>query len=205
MRRGSPASGLVALSFDDGPHPDLTPRVLDALAAAGGRATFFMVGRNARRYPDLVRRVLAEGHAVGVHTETHRHAWISGPARLRTEMESGLEALVAAGGVRPVWFRPPWGAFNAATRSTAALLHLRIALWSCDAGDWLPGATPEAILRRVRRGLEPGAVIDLHDGGRRPAGCRAMAAALPAVLEAVAAAGLRAGHLGEMFGPPSGT
>ena len=202
LRRGAPGAGWVGLSFDDGPHPELTPRVLDALAAARARATFFMVGRNARRQPELVRRVVTEGHLLGVHTETHRHAWISGPRRIRAEIEEGLRTLEAVGGVRPVWFRPPWGAFNALTRPTAARLGLRVALWSCDAGDWLPGATPEAILRRVRRGLQPGAIIDLHDGGQTPQGCRAMVEALPAILEAVAAAGLRAGHLGEVIGPP---
>jgi peptidoglycan/xylan/chitin deacetylase (PgdA/CDA1 family) len=193
----------VALSFDDGPHPELTPRVLDALAAAGGHGTFFLVGHNARRQPQLVRRIVQEGHAIGVHTDHHRHAWVSGPARLRAEMESGLQALMEIGGVRPLWFRPPWGAFNAATCPLAARLGLRIALWSCDAGDWLPGATPGAIARRVRRGVVPGAIIDLHDGGQTEAGCRAMTSALPAMLEAIHDAGLRAGHLGEMFGMPA--
>lgn len=206
VRRGPADSGLIALSFDDGPHPELTPRVLDALGAAGGHGTFFMVGRNVRRYPELVHRILSEGHAIGVHTDTHRHAYISGPARVRAEMEGCLSALVEAGdGAIPLWFRPPWGAFNATTRHTARRLGLRIALWSCDAGDWLPAATPAAVLQRVTAGLQPGAIVDLHDGGQTPAGCRAMTEALPAVLEAISSAGLRAGHIGEMFGlPPAG-
>lgn len=206
VRRGPADCGLVALSFDDGPHPELTPAVLDALGAAGAHGTFFMVGRNASRHPEIVHRVLAEGHAIGVHTQTHRHAWLCAPARLRAEMESGRRALVeASGGARPLWFRPPWGAFNAATPLVARRLGLRIALWSCDGGDWWPGANPAAILGRVTRGLRSGAIIDLHDGGQTPAGCRAMADALPAVLTAIRQAGLRAAHIGELFGlPPVG-
>ena len=203
VRRGPSGSGLVALTFDDGPHPEITPRVLDALAAAGARATFFMVGENALRHPGLVRRVLAEGHALGVHTLSHRHAWLSTPTALRREIEMGADAIrTASGGANPVWFRPPWGAFNAATRQAAKRLGLRIALWSCDAGDWLPGATPEAIAARVRHGLAEGAIIDLHDGGRTPRGCRAMAEALPGLLADIRATGLRAVHLGEMFDMP---
>ncbi len=204
VRRGPSGSGVVALTFDDGPHPEITSRVLDALAAAGARATFFMVGENALRHPNLVRRALEEGHALGVHTLSHRHAWISTPAVLRSEMAAGLDAIrLSSGGARPLWFRPPWGAFNASTRRAARALGLRIALWSCDAGDWLPGATPAAIAGRVRRGLAAGAIIDLHDGGRTPKGCAAMAEALPGILQDVRAAGLTAGHLGDLFGLPA--
>ncbi len=204
IRRGPAGRGMLALTFDDGPHPDITPRVLDALGAAGARATFFMVGENALRHPELVRRVVAEGHALGVHTLSHRHAWITPPAGLRREMLLGSEAIrVASRGAAPLWFRPPWGSFNAATRRAARSMGLRIALWSCDAGDWLPGATPAAIAARVRAGLADGAIIDLHDGGRTPRGCRAMAAALPGLLAEIAATGLQAVHLGDMFGMPS--
>ena len=200
LRRGPASSGLVGLSFDDGPHPELTPRVLDALAAAGGHATFFVVGQNVRRHPEIVRRIVAEGHALGVHTDSHRHAWTLSPAATRQQIAGGLQAITDVAGVRPRWFRPPWGAFNLTTRRLAAGLGLRIALWSCDAGDWLPGASPGAILRRVQRGIAPGAVIDLHDGGQVLPGCRAMTASLPAMLAAIARAGLRSGHLGELLG-----
>lgn len=204
VRRGPAGSGLIALTFDDGPHPEITPRVLAALEAVGGRGTFFMVGRNVRRHPTLVRRVIAAGHAVGVHTESHRHAWITSPGRLRAELDQCLEAIVTAGGGRrPLWFRPPWGAFNAATHRTARARGLRTALWSCDAGDWLPGASHQAILRRVRAGLGSGVIVDLHDGGQTPSGCRAMAEALPDILAAAAARGLRAAHIGELFGLPA--
>jgi peptidoglycan/xylan/chitin deacetylase (PgdA/CDA1 family) len=201
-RRVPPGRGLVALTFDDGPDPELTPQVLDALRAAGATATFFVVGRRVRRHPELARRAVAEGHALGVHTETHRHAWSLGPRALRAEIANGREAIVAATGRAPLWFRPPWGAFNAATRRAVRDLGLRTALWSCDAGDWLPGATAGGIAARVRRGLADGAVIDLHDGGQTRAGCRAMVRALPGILGAAGAAGLRAAHLGVLFDLP---
>jgi peptidoglycan/xylan/chitin deacetylase (PgdA/CDA1 family) len=203
VRRGPAGRDLVALTFDDGPDAELTPRVLDALAAAGATATFFVVGENVRRHPELVRRAVALGHALGVHTDHHRHAFTLGPAAMRAEMERGLEAVVEATGLRPLWFRPPWGSFNALTRAEARRLGLRTALWSCDAWDWVPGATPEAILQRVTRGLEDGAIIDLHDGGRTRPGCRAMAAALPDILRAAGQRGLRPVHLGALWDLPA--
>jgi len=203
VRRGPAGQGLVALTFDDGPHPVLTPRVLDALAAAGARATFFMVGRSVRSHPELVRRVLAEGHAVGVHTDTHRHAYTLGPAALRAEIERATAAITVAGGRAPLWFRPPFGAFNLVTVRAVARLGLRTALWSCDAGDWLPGANARAIEARVDRGLTDGAIVDLHDGGQTPAGCAAMVEALPAILARARAAGLQPVHLGALFGLPA--
>ncbi len=203
VRRGPASSGLVALSFDDGPHPELTPLVLAALEAASARATFFMVGRNVRRHPQLARRVAEAGHAIGVHTDNHRHAWLCPPSRMRAELAGGLEAIETAVGARPLWFRPPWGAFNAVSNRCARDLGLRTALWSCDAGDWVPGTSRAAIEGRVLRGLQPGAIIDLHDGGQTPAGCAAMAQALPAVLAAVRARGLRADHIGALFDLPA--
>ncbi len=200
-RAPSPQPG-IALTFDDGPHPEITPRVLDALGAAGGHGTFFLVGRNVRRYPEVVRRIVEEGHAIGVHTQTHPHAWVCTPSRVRQEIALGFNAIVETTGKRPLWFRPPYGAFNALSRPTAHQLGLRIALWSCDAGDWLPGATADGIRSRVTRGIGPGAVIDLHDGGQTPRGCRLMADVLPGVLERVAAEGLRPVHLGEFVGLP---
>lgn len=209
MERRSPASlrrggtlPAVALTFDDGPHPTLTPQVLAALAAAEARATFFFVGRNVRAHPGLVAEVARAGHAIGVHTDTHPHAWLCPPARMRREMERGMAAIVEATGRRPLWFRPPYGAFNAVTRPTATALGLRTALWSCDAYDWLPGATAERIARRVNRGLTPGAIIDLHDGGQTPHGCAQMTVALPTILAAMRKRGLRAVQLGEFFGLP---
>jgi peptidoglycan/xylan/chitin deacetylase (PgdA/CDA1 family) len=203
VRRAPRGRDLVALTFDDGPDPELTPAVLDALAEAGATATFFVVGENVRRAPELARRAVAEGHALGVHTEHHRHAWTLGPAALRAEMERGLEAVVSATGRQPLWFRPPWGSFNARSRAEARRLGLRTALWSCDAWDWVPGATAAGILGNVAAGLGDGAIIDLHDGGRTRAGCRAMVEALPAILRAARARGLRPVHLGAPWDLPA--
>lgn len=203
LRRGPDGGNMFALTFDDGPHPQITPAVLDHLAAAGAHATFFVVGANVRRHPHIVQRMLADGHAVGVHTTTHRHAWLSSPGRLRWELDEGMRTIVRATGQRPLWFRPPYGAFNAVTWPCAEALGLRVALWSCDAGDWLPGASAEGIRRRVIGGLEPGAIIDLHDGGQTPRGCRAMASVLPEILRVAASRGLRSAHLGELLALPA--
>ena len=203
LRRGASETGMVALTFDDGPHPEITPIVLDHLAAAGAHGTFFVVGENVHRYPHMVRRIVEEGHSLGVHTTTHPHAWVTTPGRIRREMTGGLESIVEATGRRPFWFRPPYGAFNAVTWNCADALRLQVALWSCDAGDWLPGASREGIRRRVVGGLSSGAIVDLHDGGQTPRGCWAMAEALPEILAVARERGLRPVHLGELFGLPA--
>ncbi len=203
LRRAPAPTNGIALTFDDGPNEEITPRILDALHAVGGHATFFLVGQNVRRYPHLVRRMVREGHAIGVHTETHPHAWLCVPSRLRREIAMSFTAIIeASGGKRPLWFRPPYGAFNAVTTATAHRLGLRIALWSCDAGDWLPGASQQGIAARIRHGIQPGAVIDLHDGGRTPTGCRRMADLLPGILDEIVHAGLQPVQLGELVGLP---
>src|SRR5262245_52825835 len=99
----------VYLTFDDGPDADWTPRILDMLAAADARATFFAVGANARKFPELVRRVVAEGHAIGNHTFSHRHPWTMLPSRAREEVAGGAAAIADIVGTAPRFYRPPHG------------------------------------------------------------------------------------------------
>ena len=103
----------MAITFDDGPNPSITPTFLDLLARYDARATFFLIGRYARECPELVREVAARGHVVGNHTQTHVNLFRTGPAGTREELrrcqDSIAWALATAGGAAPVWFRPPWG------------------------------------------------------------------------------------------------
>ena len=99
----------VALTFDDGPNPEATPAVLDALASGGVKATFFILGRHAERWPDLVERVAADGHRVGNHGYFHRKLHFKSPNYVRNDLELGTKAIEAAGGGRPTLFRAPHG------------------------------------------------------------------------------------------------
>ncbi len=175
---------LVALTFDDGPDPETTPLVLDILSRHGAKATFFMVGSAASRYPDLVRRVAAEGHTIGHHTLDHASLpGLSGPTR-RAQLAGG-SAAIGPYGAR--FFRPPFGHLDLASWWSARWSGHEVVAWSGHARDWLADDAA-AIGERLRATIEPGAIVLLHDGAQpadayasRPRG--AMLTALDALLE----------------------
>ena len=182
----------VALTFDDGPNPDATPRVLDALAARGVKATFFILGRHAERWPDLVRRVANEGHAVGNHGYYHRKLHFKSPAYVRRDLELGTQAIVAAGGVRPRLFRAPHGFRSPWVTPIARSLGQRTVGWSLGVWDSdRPGV--DAIVARTLEGTRPGSIPLLHDGdGYDLAGDRMQTAqAVPLIVDGLLAQGYR--------------
>jgi peptidoglycan-N-acetylglucosamine deacetylase len=154
---------VVALTFDDGPDPELTPRVLDALAASGARATFNMMGWNAARHPDLVRAVVDAGHELGNHTWTHLDLAGQSASQTRRQLDLGRRMIEAAGGVRPRWFRPPRGNLTGAAVCAAAELGHDVLLWSIARGPAGVG-TPAAVANHLSRVVRPGDVVGLHDG-----------------------------------------
>ncbi len=182
----------LALTFDDGPDPRWTPRVLDALARCGARATFFPVAPRAERCPALIARILADGHAVGLHCDEHVRHTDRDEAWLRRDTAAALERLAALG-VRPRLWRTPWGALAPWTLRVAAQHGLRIVPWSVDTHDWR-GDDAEAMLERIRGGLDAGAVVLAHDGlgpGARRADCEQTVALIPRVAAVAAERGLR--------------
>jgi peptidoglycan-N-acetylglucosamine deacetylase len=181
--------GRMALTFDDGPDPDATPAVLEALAAAGATGTFFLVGEQVEAHPGLAVEVAAGGHAVGLHG--YRHVEHDGLADPRADLERGAAALAEATGERPVLFRPPYGRFSEASYAACRELGLSPVYWSAWGGDWEPIPAPR-IADLVIRDVTPGAIALLHDSARYAyrETAAATAEALPAVLEAIAAAGL---------------
>jgi peptidoglycan/xylan/chitin deacetylase (PgdA/CDA1 family) len=179
---------LVALTFDDGPDPTWTPQVLAILRQQHVRATFCLVGRLARKHPELVRQIVAAGHVLCNHTEHHvMHLDVAPRALVRDEIAHAQQALRAAVGRGARVFRAPYGAVSRVVVAEATRLHLRVVLWDVDPEDWRrPPAA--AIVRRVLTGVRPGSVVLMHDGGGDR---RATVAALPSVI-----AGLRARHFG---------
>ena len=184
-------AGHVWLTFDDGPNPDATPRVLDALGAAGVRATFFILGRHAERWPALVRRVAQEGHGVANHGWHHQKLHRKSPRWVRHDLERGTQAIVDACGVRPRLFRAPHGFRSPWVSAIAASLGQRTVGWSLGVWDSdRPGA--DVIAERTVKGARSRAILLLHDGdGYDPAGDRLQTAqAIPAIVGGIRGRGL---------------
>jgi peptidoglycan/xylan/chitin deacetylase (PgdA/CDA1 family) len=191
--------GGVALTFDDGPDPDSTPLVLDALDAAGVSATFFLVGEQLMRHHAIAREASARGHELGLHGFGHeRHSEL--PGRMAgDDVARGVGTFEAAVGRRPRFYRPPYGAFNEASYAACADLGIEPAYWSEWGLDWETIA-PERIVDLVARGWSDGAIVLLHDSPRYAPreSARATAEAIPLLAERAAADGLRLGSLGEL-------
>ncbi len=154
---------VLALTFDDGPHPELTPRLLDILRAEGVRATFYVVGKNVEAYPDIARRIVAEGHEIANHSWSHPALPGLGSARLNQELEGTSAVIERVTGRRPSNMRPPYGALNERVRRTILNDHkMDIILWSVDPLDWKrPGAA--VVTQRLVEGAQPGAIMLAHD------------------------------------------
>lgn len=187
---------VVALTFDDGPDPDTTPTVLDILVDHNARATFFLVGERAQQHPEIVARILADGHAVGSHSQAHAAAWLTPPDELLVDYRTGHDSVTAVVGGPVPAFRPPNGHMAARTALGQRMLPATVWLWSLDTEDWRASTSTAQIVDTVRRAT-PGDVVLLHDA---LAGApledtatdrKAHIAALPGVLDVLADAGLR--------------
>lgn len=182
----------VALTFDDGPNPDATPRILDELARRDVRATFFVLGRHGNMWPELVSRIVKEGHALGNHGFYHRKLHFRSPAYVRRDLGMGTEAIERASGVRPSLFRAPHGFRSPWVTAIAqefgqATIGWSLGVWDSDR----PGF--EAIANRTVVGARPGDIVLLHDGdGYDPQGDRQQTAnAIPRILDGLRDRGYR--------------
>jgi peptidoglycan-N-acetylglucosamine deacetylase len=156
-------TGGVALTFDDGPHPEGTPAVLEVLAEAGISATFFVVGEQVERRPALAAEIAQRGHVVALHGYRHRPQPVMSARSVRDDLARGAEAIESAIGTRPVWHRPPYGLYSAAGLAAVRRHGLKPLLWSKWGKDWRRLTTPGRIAARATRELRPGDVILLHD------------------------------------------
>jgi len=181
-RRGPGDRDRLALTFDDGPDPDWTPRVLDLLRAGRARATFFLVGERAARAPDLVRRIAGEGHEVANHSWSHRSLWLCGPRGTADEVGRAHECLAALTGTEPHQFRPPWGMLNASLLPVLRRWHERCVLWSVQPEGLRP-VDADILLGHVLTRAHPGAIVDLHDAEGTAGAPERLCAALPTMLE----------------------
>ena len=186
--RGPRAGRTVALTFDDGPDPEQTPRILDILAAHGATATFFLIGERAARAGALVRRIVAEGHDLGNHTWSHRSLWLAGPRETARQVRQGHDAIAQAAGTPPRFFRPPWGMTNLALFAVLRGLGTPCVFWTAQTEGRRP-ASPELQVTRARQRVGPGTIFDLHDADGVPGAGERLAQALPAMIGMLAAEG----------------
>jgi peptidoglycan-N-acetylglucosamine deacetylase len=189
-RRLDPPAG-IAITFDDGPHPQGTPAVLRELERAEARATFFLVGEQVERYPALAAEIAAAGHEIAIHGYRHVLLLRRSPRALRADFECAAEVIAAATGVEPSFYRPPYGVFSAPALLLVRRLGWQPLLWSRWGRDWEARATPEAIAARATQNLTSGDVVLLHDADYYSSAdsWRRTVAALPSILSASAATG----------------
>lgn len=183
----------IALTIDDGPDPEVTPRVLDLLDAHGARATFFCIGERAQRHPHIVEQMAARGHAVENHSQRHRHNFsLSAPGALRREIEAGQRTLADITGTRPLFFRAPAGLRNPFLEPVLCDLDLHLASWTRRGFDTRERDAGK-VAQRLLHGLAPRDILLVHDGhaARGTDGEPVVLTVLPELLRAAAHAQLR--------------
>jgi peptidoglycan/xylan/chitin deacetylase (PgdA/CDA1 family) len=193
------APGHVALTFDDGPDPESTPAILDALDALGWKATFFWLGSQAAKSPGLAREVAGRGHEIGAHGYEHRSHLRRTAAWAVRDLHRAEETIAEVTGRPVVWFRPPYGAVSASTLAAARARGLRLVLWTTWGKDWESSATAESVVGWVARTYRPGATVLLHDSDvtSTPGSWKATLAALPILADSWRSEGLTVGPLAD--------
>jgi peptidoglycan/xylan/chitin deacetylase (PgdA/CDA1 family) len=189
----------VALTFDDGPDPAATPAFLDALSRLQVRATFFVLGEQLARSPELGRRIVSDGHEVAVHGWRHRPHLLRTPWAVGQDVARTTEAIRSTCGVVPRFWRPPNGIVSGGGLYAAQRAGLRPVLWTADGQDWSAAATADSVFARLRRRLGAGGVVLLHDSDitSAPQSWRATLGAVAPLVEYCRERGWAVGPLGE--------
>lgn len=189
----------ICLTFDDGPDPAYTPKILDVLADYDAKATFFVVGEAASQFPHLVEQIIRAGHAIGNHTYSHRHPWLMSAEHAKQEVWQACKVINDITGSAPRWFRPPFGRLRTAMREQAHAEQMMTVLWSRSIIDWGMFGTRAGISRRLDK-IVAGDIVLLHDG--RPEHNRPGLTyqCLPQFLRSLTDKSLIARNLDEIFG-----
>jgi peptidoglycan/xylan/chitin deacetylase (PgdA/CDA1 family) len=204
---GRGRAGAVAITFDDGPHPEGTPAVLDMLDTLSWRATFFVLGTETRKHPELVAEIIRRGHEIGVHGDEHRYLIARLPGDAVADLRAATDTIATAANEAPRWWRPPYGVLSGPALVAARRYAVRPVLWSTWGRDWRADATPESVVGDVVHGAGAegldGATVLLHDSDVTSAtgSWRTTVEALPLLDEHLSAAGLRTRSLSEHVCP----
>lgn len=153
----------IAITFDDGPDPNYTPKLLDLLKENNVKATFFVVGERAKRFPDVIKRIHNEGHEIGIHHYHHISNWILPPTFIKKQCQLTADVVEDLTGARPVYYRPPWGHMNLFVHFGAR--PFTMVLWSVIPGDWKVKIGASRLAKKINKSVKNGSVIVLHDCG----------------------------------------
>jgi peptidoglycan/xylan/chitin deacetylase (PgdA/CDA1 family) len=203
ITRRRPHENVVAITFDDGQNPNYTPQLLDVLKEKGVKATFFCVGLHVKKYPEIAKRIVDEGHDIGNHTYTHKDMVPSTRRMVLAQVNKTDHIIRDVTGVKTNLFRPPRGIYSSAVRKLLVdEKGYRMILWSVSSVDWR-GLSPKTILKRIARYVRPGAILLFHDSGalvrREGASRENTVAALPLVIDHLKAKGYRMVTISEML------
>ena len=200
--RGPRGARGVALTFDDGPDPTTTPRILELLAGAHAKAAFFVIGHKAEQHPELVRDILARGHVIGVHGYTHDRLFAMRSARtIRADLCRAIAVIEQISGQRPRLFRAPVGHVSPPVAAVARELELELVGWTVKSLDGWSGTKPERVLDRVIPRLDDRAIVLLHDAAERGDFVPASLQALPEILTVAARRRLELVRVDEWLDP----
>ena len=199
--RAVASRNAVCLTFDDGPDRESTSAILQLLEKAGAKATFFMLGKNVEKYPEIAAAIVELGHEVGEHSYEHTHPWTSGPIRSMKDLVRGGRMVDRYRCTdEPALFRPPYGKLNFVTLLYTLVLRKRLVFWNVNPRDYEQDS-PETIVRHVKERIAPGTVILFHDGRHDPSSsCEVTVLALKAILKEIANSGLATATVGEVLG-----
>jgi peptidoglycan/xylan/chitin deacetylase (PgdA/CDA1 family) len=199
--RASDAQPLIALTFDDGPGPTSTRKILAILAREKAQATFFVLGTKVDMFPDILAEIVAAGHELGLHGDTHDR-WLSlrHPNRIVADLERARDKVASVVGKRPRLFRPPLGHVSPRTAVAARRLGLPLIGWSVRGLDGLARTTAATTVRRVSAGLRPGAIVLLHDAAEQNDREPVSVEALPAILEEIRRRGMTCVSVSRLLG-----
>ncbi|GIP23658.1 polysaccharide deacetylase family protein [Paenibacillus sp. J22TS3] len=160
-----PSNRGVAFTFDDGPHPAYTPELLDLLREHNAKATFFVLGSKAEKYPELIARMHREGHQLAIHNYVHKTNWLMSPWTSRhKQADRTADIIEQITGERPTFYRPPWGLLNLGDLFILKNSY-RIVLWSVMVGDWRACTSADQLKSRLMGRIREGSIIVLHDSG----------------------------------------
>lgn len=182
IKKGSTTGTEICLTFDDGPDPRYTPEVLKILKKHHIPAVFFLVGAKAERFPELVRKIEAEGHQIGCHTYDHRHAYLLSPWKSIATIVKGQQTIERITGKPIELFRPPWGGLNLFQYLFLRYSGLKIILWSANGRDWKKKTGVMGIIERLSQKVKSNTIIVLHDSGGEPGAPDNTVAALPVII-----------------------
>ncbi|WP_026881444.1 polysaccharide deacetylase family protein [Clostridium akagii] len=198
IKKVSSKEKIIALTFDDGPDPRYTLKLLDVLKQNNVRCTFFVLAEKAGRYPDIIKRIENEGHYIELHSLKHTNDIFKLPNKTEEDLSKSLKIMKNLG-IKVEFFRPTWGIFNPVTFHCAKINHLKIVLWSIHAMDWSRWVTADYIKNKLIKDVKPGDIILLHDGRGAKESPLKTVKALKSVLPALKRDGYRFVMINEIY------